>query len=336
MKNIVIAGGSGFIGTNLIIFLLKKNFNILNLDKLSVPSNKYLLRKKIKNYKLLKLDLAKTNPTKIIKILKKFNPNYLINLAAETHVDVSIEKPKLFLDSNVLGTLNLLIACAKLRKKNKIKIVHIGTDEVYGHFKLNEKKKFTEETKMNPRNPYSASKASAIHFIKAFYNTYNLPVIIVNPSNNFGYFQYPEKLIPKTILSILKNEKIQIYGKGQNIRDWVYVTDTIEAIHRIMLKGHVGEIYNISSNNDISNLNLIKKICKILKHKPIINYVKDRPGHDEKYSSSNKKISKLGWKPIVSLEEGLFKTINWYTNKNNLKYFNKISKIYYRIGEKLK
>ena len=336
MKNIIITGGSGFIGTNLILFLLNKKFNILNLDKLSLSSNKYLLKKKIKNYKLIKIDLAKTNASKINKILKKFKPNYLINLASETHVDSSIERPKLFLESNVLGTLNLLIACVKYNKKNKIKFIHIGTDEVYGQLKFNEKKKFTENNKMDPRNPYSASKTSGINFVKSFYNTYDLPTLVVNPSNNFGCFQYPEKLIPKTILSILQNQKIQIYGKGRNIRDWVHVNDTANAIYTLMLKGETGETYNISSNNSLSNLELVKKISNILNRKLNIDYVKDRPGHDEKYLSSNKKLIKLGWKPKISLIEGLTKTVLWYKSKTNLKNFKSLKNTYKRIGERIK
>lgn len=336
MKNIIITGGSGFIGTNLILFLLSKKFNILNLDKLSLSSNKYLLKKKIKNYKFIKIDLAKTNVPTINKILKKFKPNYLINLASETHVDSSIEKPKLFLNSNILGTLNLLIACVKYNEKNKIKFIHIGTDEVYGQLKFNEKKKFTENNKMDPRNPYSASKTGAINFVKSFFNTYDLPTLVVNPSNNFGCFQYPEKLIPKTILSILKNQKIQIYGKGKNIRDWIHVKDTATAIYILMLKGKIGETYNISSNNSISNLNLVKKISNILNQKLNINYVKDRPGHDEKYLSSNKKITKLGWKPKISFAEGLTKTVLWYKNKANLKNFKNLENTYKRIGERIK
>ena len=336
MKNIIITGGSGFIGTNLILFLLNKKFNILNLDKLSLSSNKYLLKKKIKNYKLIKIDLAKTNASKINKILKKFKPNYLINLASETHVDSSIERPKLFLESNVLGTLNLLIACVKYNKKNKIKFIQIGTDEVYGQLKFNEKKKFTENNKMDPRNPYSASKTSGINFVKSFYNTYDLPTLVVNPSNNFGCFQYPEKLIPKTILSILQNQKIQIYGKGRNIRDWVHVNDTANAIYTLMLKGETGETYNISSNNSLSNLELVKKISNILNRKLNIDYVKDRPGHDEKYLSSNKKLIKLGWKPKISLIEGLTKTVLWYKSKTNLKNFKSLKNTYKRIGERIK
>lgn len=335
MKNIIITGGSGFIGTNLIIFLLSKNFNILNLDKLSKSAN-LLLNKRKKNYTLIKTDLSKIKLSKLTSIINKFEPDYIINLASETHVDISIEKPKLFLESNINSTLNLLISSLKYNFKKKIKFFHIGTDEVYGHIKFSEKKKFKETDSMIPRNPYSASKAGAINFVKAFYFTYKLPSIIINPSNNYGNFQYPEKFIPKTILSIFNKKKIQIYGKGQNIRDWIHVSDTVHGIYAIMLKGKIGETYNVCADNSISNLNLVKKILKILKQPFNVSFVKDRPGHDQKYLSSNKKILKLGWRPKIKLHQGLIDTIRWYEDQNNLKYFKELNKTYLRLGKKIK
>ncbi len=336
MKNIIITGGSGFIGTNLILFLLKKRYKILNLDKLSNSSNTFLINKKIKNYSFIKFDLSKIKLSNLNIILKNFKPDYIINLASETHVDISIEKPKLFMESNISSTLNLLIACTKYDYKKNFKFIHIGTDEVYGHLKLNDKKKFNEKHPMNPRNPYSASKTGAINFVNSFFNTYNLPSIIINPSNNFGNFQYPEKFIPKTILSILSNKKVQVYGNGKNIRDWIHVGDTVKGIYNVMLQGKSGETYNVSANNSISNLELVKKIFKILKKDLDIIFVQDRPGHDEKYLSSNKKLLKLGWKPKIKFNKSIEETIKWYTNKDNLKSFKQLNKTYQRLGKKIK
>ena len=336
MRKIIITGGLGFIGTNLISFLLKKNFKVLNLDKISNSSNNYLINNKNINYNFIKIDLSKIKILKLNDILRKFKPDYIINLASETHVDVSIEKPKLFLESNINATLNLLIACSKYSYKKNFKLLHVGTDEVYGHLKFQDKKKFSEKNSMKPRNPYSASKASAIHFVNAFFNTYNLPSIIINPSNNYGNFQYPEKFIPKTILSILNNKKVQIYGRGDNIRDWIHVNDTINGIYQIMIEGKLGQTYNISSNNSISNLQLVKKIFKILGKDLDIIFVKDRPGHDEKYLSSNKKLLNLGWKPKINFNEGLKEIIKWYKYEDNLKNFKQLKKTYQRLGEKIK
>ena len=267
MKKFVVTGGSGFIGSNLVKFLLKKNYFVINIDKLSYSANPYNLKKIIKNkkYRFFKQDI--NNQTRIYNILKRFKPNGIFNLAAETHVDRSIDNPRNFINSNILGVYNLLEALNKYSKKNrkKIKLVHISTDEVYGDIKIG--KRSDEKFPYDPSSPYSASKASADLLIKSFIRTYKLPVTISNCCNNYGPNQFPEKLIPKLIHNIINNRPLPIYGKGKNSREWIHVIDHCEALLKIFFKGKIGESYNVGSNQNINNVNLTKKLLKIVKNK---------------------------------------------------------------------
>ncbi len=343
MKKFIVTGGSGFIGSNLVKFLLKKNFFVINIDKLSYSANPYNLKeiKKNKKYKFFKQDI--NNKNQIYKILNKFKPDAIFNLAAETHVDRSIDSPKKFIESNILGVYNLLEVLNKYKKKNKkkIKFIHISTDEVFGDLKKG--KRSNENFPYNPSSPYSASKASADLLIKSFVRTYKLPVVISNCCNNYGPNQFPEKLIPKLIYNILNNKTLPIYGKGRNSREWIYVKDHCEALFKIYLKGKVGESYNVGSGQNISNINLGKKLLKRIKNKSFkINknvkfvFVKDRPGHDFRYAlNSNKILKKINWKAKISLDHGLSLTFDWYLN--NKSFFNSVSKKLHvnRLGLKI-
>jgi len=332
MKKFIVTGGSGFIGSNLVKFLLSKNYYVINIDKLSYSANPYNLKKisKNKNYKFFKEDI--NNQNKISNILDKFKPDGIFNLAAETHVDRSIDDPKNFIKSNILGVYNLLEALNKYLKKNKkkIRLVHISTDEVYGDIEIGKKSK--ETSSYNPSSPYSATKASADFLIKSFVRTYKLPVLISNCCNNYGPNQFPEKLIPKLIYNILNNKPLPIYGKGKNFREWIYVADHCEALLKIFFKGIIGESYNVGSNQSINNINLTKKLLGVVKNKSLvlnknvkIKFVKDRPGHDFRYAlDSNKIFKKLGWKSKISLYVGLTQTLDWYIN--NKSFFNSVSK----------
>ena len=342
MKKFVVTGGSGFIGSNLVKFLLSKNYFVINIDKLSYSANPYNLKKivKNKNYKFFKQDI--NNQAQIFNILNRFKPNGIFNLAAETHVDRSIDDPKSFIKTNIMGIYNLLEALKKYLKKNKkkFKLVHISTDEVYGDIKKG--KRSTEKFYYNPSSPYSASKASADHLIKSFVKTYKFPAIISNCCNNYGPNQFPEKLIPKIIYNIIKNKTLPIYGKGKNSREWIHVHDHCEALLKIFLRGKIGESYNVGSNKNINNIDLTKKIIKISKNnfyrlgkKVKIKFVKDRPGHDFRYALNCKKIHKeLKWKAKINLKEGLENTFQWYINNKN--FFTSVSKKLYakRLGLK--
>ncbi len=340
MKKAIVTGGNGFIGSNLVKFLLDKNFFVINIDKNKYSNGNYLLKdRKGKNYKFFKLDI---NSSKIFNILKKYKPEVIFNLAAETHVDRSIENPKDFIHSNINGVFNVLEQLRKFKKKNKknIRLVHISTDEVYGDIKKN--KSSTEKNAYLPSSPYSASKASADHLIKSYVRTYKLDSVISNCCNNFGPGQYPEKLIPTLIFNILNNNPLPIYGKGNNSREWIFVDDHCSAIFCIYKKGKTGESYNIGTNNNITNLNLTKILLKVIKNKKIkigkkvkIKFVKDRPGHDFRYALNSKKIrNTLKWKPKKNFKLGLEETFNWYLE--NYKFFNYFSKknFFKRLGLK--
>ena len=341
MKKIIVTGGSGFIGSNLIEFLLKKNYFIINIDKSSYSANPYNVRnfKTKKNYLFFKLDISKKE--KVFKIIKKYKPVGIINLAAETHVDRSIDNPREFLNSNIMGVYSLLESLRKLKKsKSKVKLLHISTDEVYGDLPNN--KKADENYKYNPSSPYSASKASADQMVKAYLRTYKINAMIAHPCNNYGPNQFPEKLIPKIIFNILNNKFLPVYGKGKNSREWMYVGDTCDALYKIFLNSKIGETYNIGTGKNLKNIDLVKMLIKIAKKQKIIlgkktkiHYVQDRPGHDVRYAlNSNKIIKKLNWKFRTSLSVGLMKTFNWY--KQNQGFFKKIKKENYkRLGLKL-
>ena len=338
MKKIVVTGGSGFIGSNLIKFLLKKKYFVINIDSLKYSANPYNTKNlnKNKNYVFFKLDL--NNKNKIVKILKKYKPEGIFNLAAETHVDRSIDNPYNFIHSNILGTYNLLESILKYKKK--IKLVHISTDEVYGDVLVG---RSDEEYPYKPSSPYSSSKASSDHLVRAYIRTYKIPAIISNCCNNYGPNQFPEKLIPKLIFNIINNKPLPIYGKGKNSREWMHVQDHCEALLMIYIKGKIGESYNIGSGVNIKNIDIAKKLLRIVKNKSSkisekvkIKFIKDRPGHDFRYALNNKKIlKKLGWKTKISLHDGLLQTFNWYINNKN--FFNIVSKKLYtkRLGLKV-
>ena len=335
MKKIIVTGGLGFIGSNLIKILNEKKFFIINIDKISYASNKNNIPNNIKNYKFYKENI--NNKDFIVKILKKYKPSLIFNLAAETHVDKSIDGPKSFINSNILGVFNLLEAIRIYKKK--IKLIHISTDEVYGDINKFSSK---ENDTYNPSSPYSASKASGDLLIKSYIRTYNVPAIITNCCNNYGPNQYPEKLIPTIIYKIINNQKIPIYGNGKNIREWIHVNDHCEALIKIALKGKIGENYNIGSGHKMQNIDIMKKIISIFKkinnnkkYEPKFLFVKDRPGHDVRYSLNSSKLRKnLNWKCKINFNEGIKNTIVWYIKnfKNNFFKNKKFSK---RIGLKI-
>jgi len=344
-KNILITGGAGFIGSHVVRLFVNKysNHHIYNLDALTYAGNLENLKdiENKENYTFIKEDINDTE--KISDLFKKYKFDTVIHLAAESHVDRSISDPISFVRTNVMGTMNLLNAALETWKEDfsKKMFYHISTDEVYGT--LGETGLFTETTSYDPNSPYSASKASSDHFVRAYGETYGLPFIISNCSNNYGQNQFPEKLIPLFINNILQGKALPVYGDGNYTRDWLYVIDHALAIDLILEKGTVKETYNIGGFNEWKNLDLIKLLCKQMDEKlnnpagtseKLITYVKDRPGHDLRYAIDASKINKeLGWKPKVTFEEGLSITIDWYlenkdwmekiTSGDYLKYYNK-------------
>ena len=340
MKTVIVTGGSGFIGTNLVDFLIKKKKFVINIDKLTYSSNKIIKKNRNKkNYKFFKLDI--NNKKKVIEIIKRYKPDVIFNRAAETHVDRSIDGPKNFIDSNILGVFNLLESIRYLKKNNiKIKLIHISTDEVYGDIKKNVRS--SEDYQYQPSSPYSASKASADHLIRSYIRTYKINAVISNCCNNYGPYQFPEKLVPKMISNIFSNKRLPIYAKGKNSREWMYVKDHCEALFMLYLKGKSGENYNIGSGINLRNIDLVKKILRVCRLEKIkvggktrISFVKDRPGHDFRYALNSKKIKKkIGWKPKVNIQKGLVETVRWY--KENRVFLKNIPKNYHkRFGLKL-
>ena len=342
MKKVVVTGGSGFIGSNLVKYLLKNKYFVINIDKLSYSGNPYKVKNSStnKNYIFFKTDL--NNKNKITKILNKYKPDGIFNLAAESHVDRSIDNPQNFIKSNFLGVYNLLEAILVYKKKNKrkIKLIHVSTDEVFGDIK---KGRSNENFPYNPSSPYSATKAGADHLIKSYIRTYKISAVISNCCNNYGPYQYPEKLIPKLIFNIIYNKSLPIYGKGENSREWIYVNDHCEALLLIFLKGKLGETYNIGTGKNLKNIDIAKKLLKIAKRKSLkigkkvrIKFVKDRPGHDFRYALNSKKITKkLKWRSKVSINEGLKKTFYWYNNNISLFSRTLIKQIDKRLGLKI-
>jgi len=306
---ILVTGGLGFIGSNFIKLLLSKHpdYEIVNIDKMGTGSNLANLKgvEKDSRYLFIKGDISDLNL--MLKVVKDVEA--IVNLAAETHVDRSISNPSLFFESNTVGVFAILEAMRKVNKEARL--VHVGTDEVYGDILRGS---FREDAPLKPSSPYSASKAAADMFILAYHRTYGLDVVITRCTNNFGPYQFPEKLIPKTILRASMNLKIPIYGSGKNVRDWIYVLDHCEALDTVLEKGRSGEIYNISAGNELTNLEVVRKILKIMnKDESLIEFVEDRPGHDVRYSLDSSKIRKeLGWKPKHDFEEALKQTVEWY------------------------
>jgi dTDP-glucose 4,6-dehydratase len=336
MKKIIVTGGLGFIGSNLIDLLISKNYFVINIDKVTYSSNFYNTKehKSSKKYKFIKCDIGEK---KLKKILFKYKPIAVFNLAAETHVDRSIDSPKNFIKSNIVDVFNLLECFKEYSKNNKSKLIHVSTDEVYGDILSG---RSSEVYPYKPSSPYAASKASSDHLVSSYVRTYKIPAIVTNCSNNYGPKQHPEKLIPKLIYNILNNKPLPIYGKGTNSREWIYVKDHCEALFKVFINGKIGEFYNIGSNKNLNNLQVSREL--IIKSKSMINvgkkvkilFVKDRPGHDVRYAlNSNKIKKKLGWSPKTNFEKGIKLTLDWYIK--NKPYFKSLKKndIIKRLGK---
>lgn len=337
ISKILVTGGAGFIGSEFVRQLANRDANrdcprrglrrglslpyeVIVLDKLTYAGDLERLKAVRGKYKFYKADIC--DKRQVGTIFKKEKPKVIVNFAAETHVDRSIKDAGVFLETNIKGVQVLLEAC----RKNKVdKFIHISTDEVYGEIR---KGMFTEDSNLQPNSPYAASKAAGDLLIKAYIRTYGFPAIIIRPSNNYGPWQYPEKLIPLTIIKLLHNKRTPVYGKGQNIREWLHVSDCARAILLVMEKGSLGEIYNIGSSEEKRNIEVVKRIIKNLgKSEKLIEYVNDRPGHDWRYSLDVKKIkTELGWRPKISFREGLIDTVKWYMDNSDWlnKFFPKI------------
>ena len=329
MKTIIITGGAGFIGSHVVRRFVNNypDYKIVNLDALTYAGNLENLKdvEKAPNYVFEHADI--TDPVRLKEVFEKYQPEGVVHLAAESHVDRSISGPMAFIQTNILGTVNLLTAAKELWDGNweGKRFYHISTDEVYGS--LGDEGFFYETTTYDPRSPYSASKASSDHLVRAYYHTYGLPVVISNCSNNYGPNHFPEKLIPLAIHRIQNNEEIPIYGKGDNIRDWLYVEDHASAIDVVFHKGGLGETYNIGGNNEWTNIDLIRLLCKIMDEKlgkesgsseKLITFVKDRAGHDLRYAIDSTKLkTELGWEPSLTFEVGLPKTVDWYLDNED-------------------
>ena len=327
MKTYLITGGCGFIGSNFVRFILEREpeATIINLDKLTYAGNIHNLDG-ISNsrYHFVHGDICDSEL--VAKLFNDHQFDGVVHFAAESHVDRSIDGPAEFVQTNIVGTLNLLEQSREYlnkEEKSNFRFLHVSTDEVYGT--LGDKGKFFESTPYDPSSPYSASKAGSDHLARAWHRTYGLPVLITNCSNNYGAYQFPEKLIPLMIINCLHRKPLPVYGKGENVRDWLFVTDHCEAIHTVLTSGQVGETYNIGGNNEIKNIDVVLTICSLLdemsqredgsKYSKLIAYVQDRPGHDFRYAIDATKINQeLGWSPKESFETGIQKTINWYLN----------------------
>ena len=328
---IIVTGGAGFIGSALIRFLINSTeHSVLNIDKLTYAGNLDNLRdvSSSKRYFFSQIDINESQALR--KTFRDFKPHKVIHLAAESHVDRSIDTPQTFLETNIFGTFNLLEESRKywgslnLEERLLFRFHHVSTDEVYGDLEEDDSP-FSEDNPYIPSSPYSASKAGSDHLVRAWHRTYNLPVVITNCSNNYGPFQFPEKLIPLIILNILDHKPLPVYGSGHQIRDWLYVDDHAEAIYKVLMEGENGETYNIGGNEERTNLDVIHTICDILDEKlnktatssfnDLITHVEDRAGHDKRYAiNSNKIKNNLGWIPKNNFAQGLEKTIDWYLN----------------------
>lgn len=327
-KTLIITGGAGFIGSHVVRLFVNKypHYRIINLDKLTYAGNLENLRdiENMPNYLFVRADIV--DAEHIFKIFNEYQPDGVIHLAAESHVDRSIANPNEFIFTNIIGTANLLNAARHIWKDNfnGKRFYHVSTDEVYGS--LGETGLFEETTPYDPKSPYSASKASSDHLVRAYNHTFGVPAVISNCSNNYGSYQFPEKLIPLFIHNIKNNKPLPVYGKGENIRDWLFVEDHAVAIDVIFHNGKDGDTYNIGGHNEWTNIALIHLLCKIMDQKlgrpegacaKLITYVKDRAGHDLRYAIDSSKLQReLGWKPSLQFEEGLEKTVDWYLNNN--------------------
>ncbi len=332
MSTLLVTGGAGFIGANFVLQARAAQWaNIVNLDKLTYASNLQTLAelKDDSGYSFVQGDIG--NPELVSYLLQQYQPDAIINFAAETHVDRSILGPQAFIQTNIVGTSHLLEA-SKLYwqqlsapKQQQFRFLHVSTDEVYGSLSPQDPA-FREDTPFAPNSPYAASKAGSDHMVRAYYHTYGLPTLTTNCSNNYGPRQFPEKLIPLTILNALDGKTLPIYGDGQNVRDWLYVADHCDAIHLVLQQGRIGETYNVGGLNEQANLTVVEKICALLdelapkadlRHSSLIAFVKDRPGHDRRYAIDCGKIQReLGWNPQSDFDGGLLKTVQWYLSNS--------------------
>lgn len=325
---ILVTGGAGFIGANFVLdWLAQSDETILNLDKLTYAGNLHNLNslQNDKRHIFVRGDIA--DQGLVTQLLDIHQPRAVIHFAAESHVDRSIAGPREFIMTNIVGTFNLLEACRLAKLDSQFRFIHVSTDEVYGTLNYDEPA-FTEQHAYQPNSPYSASKASSDHLVRAYYHTYNLPVITTNCSNNYGPHQYPEKLIPRIIQHALQDKPLPILGNGKNVRDWLYVGDHCAAIREVLVKGELGQTYNIGGDNEKPNLDVVNTICELLdeleprkdgqSYKKQIAFVTDRPGHDLRYAINADKIKQqLGWQPQETFESGIRKTVNWYLNNKH-------------------
>jgi dTDP-glucose 4,6-dehydratase len=356
IKTILVTGGAGFIGSELVRYLLSStNFSVVNVDKLTYSGNLQSLKSinSSKKYHFEQIDIC--DEIEFKRVLRENEPDIIIHLAAESHVDRSIDAPKNFIQTNIVGTYTILEECNKYwqslesEKKDNFRFLHVSTDEVYGDLNGTDDY-FLEETSYDPSSPYSATKASSDHLVRAWHRTYKLPVLITNCSNNYGPYQFPEKLIPHIILNAIKGKELPVYGDGMQIRDWLFVNDHVRALMTVAFSGVVGETYNIGGNNEIKNIDVVNKICELLDElipdklnrlrsfSELITYVQDRPGHDVRYAINASKIkNNLGWEPKEDFLSGIRKTVEWYLD--NLSWSENIQDGSYkleRIGVNLK
>ncbi len=327
MKTLLVTGGAGFIGGNFVLQAVADGLTVVNLDKLTYAGNLDTLKSLERDGHHIFVHGDIGDRALVSKLLVEHRPDAIVNFAAESHVDRSIDGPAAFIETNVVGTLSLLECARNYWKsldcggRDAFRLLHVSTDEVYGS--LGATGKFTEETPYAPNSPYSASKAASDHLVRAFHHTYGLPVLTTNCSNNYGPYQFPEKLIPLTIAKALAGEKLPVYGDGKNVRDWLYVLDHCAAIRRVLEAGRVGETYNVGGNAERENIHVVRTICKLLDeraplpegraHETLIEFVKDRPGHDRRYAIDFSKLQReLGWQPSETFESGIARTVDWY------------------------
>lgn len=359
-STILVTGGAGFIGSNLVHYLIQSTpHRVINIDKLTYAGNLESLQSVHSHprYQFRQVDI--TDAEAVRAVFDEFSPDYVMHLAAESHVDRSIDGPDAFIQTNVVGTMNLLQAARRQwaslssEQQSGFRFLHVSTDEVYGSLSLSDPA-FTETTPYDPHSPYSASKASSDHLARAWADTFGLPVLVTNCSNNYGPYQFPEKLIPVVILKALRGDAIPVYGKGENIRDWLFVEDHVKALYQVIMQGRVGQTYNIGGNNERRNIDLVKKLCEILdqlqpstsnpalagkrdahgqpiaSYEQLIQFVADRPGHDLRYAINSSKIQQeLGWQPHENFESGFRKTVQWYLD--NQRWWQRIVSGDYRL-----